>query len=101
MTLLFSFDRCEAFVLFQLNNNNFHHCFFCKNTGTDGDQNRDIKEKDMQTLDQSADIDNNIRYELNEKGFCAKVTQDHNDVKINFNELERSIYRPARRGFAF
>ena len=55
----------------------------------------------MQTLDQSADIDNNIRYELNEKGFCAKVTQDHNDVKINFNELERSIYRPARRGFAF
>jgi len=69
--------------------------------GTDGDQNRDIKEKDMQTLDQSADIDNNIRYELNEKGFCAKVTQDHNDVTINFNELERSIYRPARRGFAF
>ena len=70
--------------------------------GTVTEPNGNVALKEPQILDQSTDIDNKIKNGLSEKNsYGVNIVQDPKDVRINFNELEKRIYRPARRGFAF
>ena len=53
-------------------------------------------------LNNFIDIDNRIQHDLNdEKIYSAKDAQDPKDVRVNIQELERSVYRPTMRGLAF
>ena len=53
-------------------------------------------------LDDKIDKDIEIKKELNDKNiYCTKDAQDPKDVRINIQELERTVYRPAMRGLPF
>ena len=75
-------------------------CFF---KGTVTEPNGNVTLKEPQIVDQSTDINDKTKNELNEnKNLCGiNVPQDPKDVRINFNDLEKIIYTPARRGVAF
>ncbi|XP_073248537.1 receptor-type tyrosine-protein kinase FLT3-like [Porites lutea] len=59
-----------------------------------------IRDQDLTSIDQSQDYRDNDN-ENQQKESSAKDSQDPLDVVINFNELERSIYRTAGQGLAF
>ena len=75
----------------------------CFLKGTVTEPNGNVTLKEPQIVDQSTEINNKIKNELNEKNKLSgiNVPQDPKDVRINFNDLEKMIYRPARRGVAF
>lgn len=53
-------------------------------------------------LNNFIDIDNRIQHDLNDENiYSAKDAQDPKDVRVNIQELERSVYRPTMRGLAF
>lgn len=61
-----------------------------------------IRDQDLASTDQSQDYrDNDNENQQEESSYRAKDSQDALDVVINFNELERSIYRTAGQGLAF
>lgn len=62
-----------------------------------GDSNENITESLKQTEEK-----NNSQNTVTDDGYCTIEIQGVKDVKINFNELEMSLCRPARRaGIAF
>ena len=61
-----------------------------------------IRDQDIASTDQSQDYrDNDNENQQEESSYRAKDSQDALDVVVNFNELERSIYRTAGQGLAF
>ena len=63
---------------------------------------KEKRDQDLASTDQSQDYrDNDNENQQDESSYRAKDSQDALDVVINFNELERSIYRTAGQGLAF
>lgn len=63
---------------------------------------KEKRDQDLASTDQSQDYrDNDNENQQEESSYRAKDSQDALDVVINFNELERSIYRTAGQGLAF
>lgn len=63
---------------------------------------KEKRDQDLASTDQSQDYrDNDNANQQEESSYRAKDSRDALDVVINFNELERSIYRTAGQGLAF
>ena len=63
---------------------------------------KEKRDQDLASTDQSQDYrDNDNENQQEESSYRAKDIRDALDVVINFNELERSIYRTAGQGLAF